>query len=399
VFKKFHSLKGNKISISNIFTIPQKNSKKVITMDNRMDRLAKWLHENDVDAAFITSRFNVFYLTGFSCNPRERLLGVWIFPDNSSVLVCPLLEIERVKESGWHGEIYAYRDEENPWHWMKNKFASLLTKDAKVAVEEDHLTYGRAKIISEMLGVSTLVSIDEQMRMMRIHKTDEEKEILRRAAKFADQAIQYGIAFLSTGCTELEVKRHIEQKMQDAGISNMAFQTMVLFGERTALPHGVASSRKLQVGDLVLFDLGVIVDGYCSDITRTVAFGEVSSKQKEIYETVLQANQQAIAALQHKKAATYGEVDQIARNVIKQKGYGEYFTHRLGHGLGIEPHEYPSVSSDNKAQISLEAVFTVEPGIYVPQVAGVRIEDMVLITEDGCEVLTHFPKELQIVSP
>ncbi|MXQ53501.1 M24 family metallopeptidase [Shimazuella alba] len=367
-------------------------------MDNRIDRIAKWLHQNELQAAFLTSSANVFYLTGFSCDPHERLLGVWVFPDNSSVLVCPLLEIERVKESGWHGEVYAYRDEENPWLWFKNKFANNVTKESKVAIEVDHLTYGRSLMLKEILEISSLVSIDEQIRAMRIHKTNEEIEILRNAAKLADQAIQYGVDALSVGCTELDVKNVIEKRLQTSGITKMAFETMVLFGERTALPHGVPGDRKLKAGDLVLFDLGVVLDGYCSDITRTVAFESITDIQKEIYEAVLLANRNAIKALQEKQVDTFGQVDHIARSTIEKAGYGSYFTHRLGHGLGIEAHEYPSVSSDNEQSIPIGSVFTIEPGVYVPESAGVRIEDMVLITDEGCEVLTTYPKELLVIA-
>jgi Xaa-Pro dipeptidase len=178
----------------------------------------------------------------------------------------------------------------------------------------------------------------------------------------------------------------------------MAFETMVLFGERTSLPHGVPSDRRLKSGDFVLFDLGVVLDGYCSDITRTVAFESITDRQKEIYETVLLANKNAIKGLQEKQVDTFGQVDHIARTTIEKAGYGSYFTHRLGHGLGIEAHEYPSVSSDNERSISTGAVFTIEPGVYVPESAGVRIEDMVFITDEGCDVLTTFPKELLIIS-
>ncbi|WP_028776317.1 M24 family metallopeptidase [Shimazuella kribbensis] len=367
-------------------------------MNTRIDQLTDWMRLHKVDAAFLTSSANVFYLTGFSCDPHERLLGVWVFPDQEPFLVCPLLELDRVKASGWSKRVYAHRDGENTWAWMKENIFSDAS-GLNVAVEEDHLTYGRASRMQMELGISNLVAIDEQIRTMRMVKDKKELQILKEAAKFADKAIQYGIASLKVGCTELQVKNHIEQKLREDGITHMAFETMVLFGERTALPHGEASNVELRDGDFVLFDLGVVVEEYRSDITRTVIFGSASKEQQKIYETVLGANEQAIDLLKQKNAKTFGELDQVARNHIARAGYGAYFTHRLGHGLGLEAHEYPSVSENNELPLQTGVVFTVEPGVYVPHIGGVRIEDMVYITEEGCEILTSFPKNLQVVSP
>jgi Xaa-Pro dipeptidase len=368
-------------------------------MKSRIGQIAAWLQDRNLDAAFLTSSANVFYLTGFACEAHERLLGVLIFPNEEALLVCPLLELDRVKSSGWNGKVYAHQDGDNPWRWLKEHAFSHVLANGKLAIEIDHMTYGRVLNIKEQLGIEVLEPIDEEIRKMRMHKTAEEIKILRIAAKFADKAIQYGIDALTLGCTELEVKNQIEAKLSGQGITQMAFQTIVLFGERTALPHGEASSRILQKGDMVLFDLGVVVEGYRSDITRTVFFGETSEEQQKIYKTVQEANQQAIEAVLNKNAATFGEVDTVARQHIEQAGYGKYFTHRLGHGLGVEAHEYPSVSGDNLLPLASGILFTVEPGIYVPGVGGVRIEDMVLTTDDGCEVLTSFPKDLQMISP
>jgi Xaa-Pro dipeptidase len=368
-------------------------------MKTRINQLSDWLRLHQVDAAFLTSPANVFYLTGFSCDPHERLFGVWVFSDRDALMVCPLLELDRVKASGWSKPIYAHRDGDNTWAWMKENIFSD-TSSLNVAVEEDHLTYGRALRMKTEMGISHLVAIDEQIRTMRMIKDQTEIEILKEAAKLADKAIQYGIASLTVGCTELQVKNQIEQKLREEdGITHMAFETMVLFGERTALPHGEASDAKLRDGDIVLFDLGVVVKEYRSDITRTVIFGSASEEQQKIYQTVLGANEQAIQLLLQKGADTFGDLDRVARNYIERVGYGEYFTHRLGHGIGLEAHEYPSVSENNDLPLQTGVVFTVEPGVYLPHIGGVRIEDMVYITKEGCEILTSFPKHLQMVSP
>ena len=175
----------------------------------------------------------------------------------------------------------------------------------------------------------------------------------------------------------------------------MSFSTMVLTGKNGASPHGTPGNTKVQRGDLVLFDLGVVHEGYCSDITRTVAYGDINDKQAEIYETVLKAQEAAVRA--SKPGVSCSEIDLTARNIIRDKGYGEFFPHRLGHGLGISVHEYPSLTETNSLELQSGMVYTIEPGIYVPNVAGVTIEDDLLITDTGCEILTKFPKSLQII--
>lgn len=175
----------------------------------------------------------------------------------------------------------------------------------------------------------------------------------------------------------------------------MSFETTVLSGPKTASPHGIPGNRAIQKGDFVLFDLGVVYEGYCSDITRTVAFGEITEEQRNIYETVKASNEQSIKAV--KPGVRCMDLDQISREIISRAGYGEFYTHRLGHGLGISIHEFPSVNGANELKLKPGMVFTIEPGIYKPNIAGVRIEDDVVVTEDGVEVLTKYPKELIII--
>src|SRR5699024_8710667 len=175
------------------------------------------------------------------------------------------------------------------------------------------------------------------------------------------------------------------------------FSTIVLSGEKSALPHGVPGDRKIQQGDFLLIDFGVIIDGYCSDITRTFVIGEASEKQTEIYHIVLEATNAGIAAVQ--AGVPLKEFDIAARKVIQDSGYGEYYNNRVGHGLGLEVHEEPSVHGKNEESAEKGLLFTIEPGIYIPEFGGVRIEDNVYINEDGkAEVLTSFPKELKTLT-
>ncbi|SFJ10607.1 M24 family metallopeptidase [Thermoflavimicrobium dichotomicum] len=365
-------------------------------MNQRMEKMMNWLREQQVDVAFIYAPTNIYYFTHFMCNPHERLLGLFIFPERDPFLICPLLEMREVKNTGWPYTIIGYDDVENPWEMIRAELSKRLQKQViQMGIEKEKLTYARAEQLKQVIPSAQFVSIDEQLNELRLIKNAEEIHIMREAGKWADYGVEVGISCLKEGITEMEVLAQIELELKKQGIQDMAFSTMVLFGEKTSLPHGHPGRNELKKGDMVLFDLGVKWKGYCSDITRTVAFGSVNEKQREIYETVLNAQ---LEALKYCKPGTrIGDLDQVARSIIAEAGFGAYFTHRLGHGLGMEVHEYPSLNGTNDQVLQPGMTFTVEPGIYVPEICGVRIEDDVVITQDGHETLTRFPKELQVI--
>lgn len=365
-------------------------------MNTRMESLMNWLKSENHDLAFISSPANVFYLTNFQCDPHERLLGMAIFPEEEPFLVCPQMEVSRAQDAGWIGEIIGYGDADDPWRNIKQAMERRGKSGShSVAIEKSELPYGRSEKLQELFPSVTFADAEERLQELRMIKDEHELGILREAAQLADFGVEVGAGAIAEGKTEMEVLAEVEYELKKKGISEMAFSTMVLTGANAARPHGNPGTRKVQSGDFVLFDLGVVVDGYCSDITRTVAFRDVNDKQNQIYNVVLNAQQAALAA--SRPGARIGDIDQTARDVITAAGYGEYFPHRIGHGLGIGAHEYPSMSSDNDSVLKPGMVYTIEPGIYVPEVAGVRIEDDVVVTENGCETLTQYPKELQIV--
>lgn len=365
-------------------------------MNNRLDRLTQWLKEKELDFAFIHSPSNVFYLTDFQCTPHERLLGLVIFPEKEPFLVCPKLEADRARKSGWSGEIVANSDTDDPWENIRQAFQRRGIREARsAAVEKSELSLARAEKLQHVFPATTFIDTEEILGELRLVKDESEMKRMREAAHLADAAVQIGVEAICEGKTEMEILAEIEYGMKKKGVSAMAFSTMVLTGDNAAQPHGIPGNRQVQKGDFVLFDLGVVVDGYCSDITRTVAFDHVDDEKRKIYNTVLQAQEAAVAA--GKPGTRIGDLDRIAREIIQVAGYGEFFTHRIGHGLGIETHEAPSMSENNQGLLKQGMVYTIEPGIYVPGSAGVRIEDDVYITKDGHECLTKYPKELQIV--
>lgn len=364
-------------------------------MKQRLTNYLEWMKQNDIDVSFLTSTENVFYLSGFYSEPHERLLGLLLFQEKEPILVCPGMEKEGAKASGWEYEIIGYSDIDNPWQRIESAVQKRLSKIAKAAIEKEHMNVERFEAISAIFPNAAFFSAEEKLRRLRMIKDSDELTKLRKACELADYAIKAGCSEIQEGKTELDILAAIEYEMKKKGIAQMSFATMVLTGANAASPHGTPGLTKIKKGDLVLFDLGVVVDGYCSDITRTVAYGDISEKQKEIYDTVLRAQLAAIDA--SKPGASIADVDQTARKIIAEAGYGEFFTHRLGHGLGISIHEYPSVTETNPLILEPGMVYTIEPGIYVPNVAGVRIEDDVCITENGVEVLTKFPKELKFI--
>ncbi|MFE7063907.1 M24 family metallopeptidase [Sutcliffiella sp. NPDC057660] len=363
--------------------------------EQRLEQLVNWVKEENLSACFLTSTPNVFYLTGFYTDPHERLLGLLVFPDSEPAIVCPNMEREQVKNSGWTYGIIGYDDTDDPWEKVKEDVEKRNVTIEKLAIEQEHMTVSRFQKLQEIFPQAAFTSAEVKMYELRLTKDEDEISILREAAKLADFGVEVGVHNIKKGRTEQELVAIIEYELKKKGISQMSFSTMALAGEKTASPHGKPGLETIQHGDLVLFDLGVVLNGYCSDITRTVAFGDVGEKQQDIYETVLKAQTSTLEIC--KPGVEIGLIDRTARSIITEKGYGEYFTHRIGHGLGIEVHEYPSMNATNTMKLQKGMAFTVEPGIYKPSVGGVRIEDDILVTESGIEILTSYPKDLQII--
>lgn len=361
----------------------------------QVERIQSFLKSNNIDAAFITTPDNVFYFTGFRSNPHERLLGVLIFKDATPFIICPQMEVPDALATGWTGDIVGHQDTENAWDIVVQTIQNKVGVINSLAIEKAHLTVERQEALLERIPAIQISRIDEAINKLRVIKTEDELVNMRKAAELADFAIEVGCKEIAEGKTELEILNAIENAVKEKGGFQMSFDTMVLSGPKTASPHGNPGDRKIQKGDFILFDLGVVYNGYCSDITRTVAFGEPTEEKREVYETVRRAEEAAVNAV--KPGVTAMELDKIARDVITDAGYGEYFTHRLGHGLGISVHEFPSITGVNEMKLETGMVFTIEPGIYHPDITGVRIEDDVVVTENGVEVLTKFPKELIVL--
>lgn len=260
--------------------------------------------------------------------------------------------------------------------------------------EEEYLTAGELSRLQSQLDVR-LVPYNAPIYAFRAVKEDWELERMRKAQQIADAAFLEVLPRLKTGMTELEAQAELIYCMYKNGAQGLSFDPIVVSGPNTSMPHGVAGSRVIQPGDFLTMDFGVFYQGYCSDTTRTVAFGYATEEMKKVYSVVLKAQREAIAAT--RAGVTGCEIDGIARKVISDAGYGDYFGHGYGHSLGLEIHESPNMNQRNQEPLPAGAVCSAEPGIYLPGKFGVRIEDVTVLTPDDCENLTKLPKELLIL--
>ena len=361
-------------------------------MNERLQNIGNKMESNGWDLLLITDPKHVYYLTGFASDPHERFLGLALIRGEEPLLMVPALDFEAAAAASSVQNIVTHQDTDQPYELLRKHIPRTIET---LALEKDQLTVSRYEQIQETFGASRYENAGALFREMRVRKSAEEVQLIKQAAELVEQVLAEGLKKVKPGVQEIELVAELEFLMKKLGADGPSFDTMVLSGSNTALPHGVPGSRRIQDGDLLMFDLGVYANGYASDITRTFAVGSISAEAEKIYNTVLAANEAAIRAV--RPGVTYASIDHAARSLIEQAGYGKAFLHRLGHGMGMDVHEYPSVHGRNEDLLQAGAVFTIEPGIYVPGVGGVRIEDDVLVTESGVEVLTSFPKQLTVL--
>lgn len=361
----------------------------------RFAAIQEWLRQSNRAAALVTAPVSMKYLTGWS-NPSKRFSGLVIPASGEPVMIVPTLEMGEARHSAVP-TLKNWNDGENPFAVLAGVLTAAGAQGRPIAVEKEALTLLVYERMAAGLGVTPGALLDQVgdltpvISAMRESKSEAELAFMQRAADILNPALDAAVKAIKPGVTEKQLAAILEEAMNQAGAEGVAFDTHVLFGPTAALPHGSTGDQVLQAGQVVLMDFGAVVQGYRSDITRTVCCGDWPGEMARVYDTVLAANQAAIAAV--KPGVPLGEIDRAARRVIEEAGYGEYFIHRTGHGLGLEVHEEPYVVSGNEKLLQPGHVVTIEPGIYLPGVGGVRIEDDVVVTETGCRVLTSWTKE------
>lgn len=283
---------------------------------------------------------------------------------------------------------------------VEKSIAPVLSKLGikKLAVEAERLTLAYLVKIAGALKEVEFVTdntLDDAINSIRIIKSEEEIDLVVKAQRIAEKAFEHMLDFIKIGMTEREIGLELDYYMLRHGAEALSFETIAVSGEKTSMPHGVPGERRVQAGDFITMDYGAVVGGYHSDMTRTIAVGYATDEMKKVYNTVLKAQEAGFSMM--RPGVPCKDVDKAARDVITEAGYGEYFGHGLGHGVGVEIHEEPRVSPAGKKVLEAGYLITDEPGIYLPGKFGVRIEDMAYITPDGYRNLTECPKELIII--
>jgi len=346
----------------------------------RIEKLREFIAEKELDGILITHRPNLYYFTGSS----PILGGYLVVTPDDAVFLVPELEYEEARE--------ASKVPVEKFKTGKELFERLSSFRLRKLGIEGRTSFSTIQTLKEKANVEDFTAVDDVIRELRIIKTKEELEVIERACRIADQAMMVALEEVSEGRREREIAAKMEYAMKMNGAEKPAFDTIVASGWRSALPHGVASDRRIKKGDLVVIDEGAVYRHYHSDMTRTIVVGSPNEKQREIYEIVLEAQRKGVE--EARPGITAKELDTMVRDVIAEYGYGDYFIHSTGHGVGLEIHEWPRVSQQDETVLKPGMVITVEPGIYIPKFGGVRIEDTIVITESGAKRLTKMEREL-----
>jgi Xaa-Pro aminopeptidase len=357
-------------------------------MTARADRLTERLAGAGVDSVLITELVNVRYLTGFTGSNGLALIG-----PSTRAFVTDFRYVEQAAE-----EVNASFDRRRaPTDPLEAIQDVLPGGELRLGFEEPHLSVREHRRLRELLPERIeLVGVDGLVEALRAVKDPDEVAAMRAAAALADAAFEALIADGLIGRTERDLAVALEFDMRRRGAERASFESIVAAGPHGALPHGTPRDVEVRSGDLVVIDWGAQLDGYCSDCTRTVAAGALDGRGPDIYQLVLEAQ---LASLEAVAVGAAGQaVDAVARRVIEAAGHGEHFGHGLGHGVGLEVHEAPRLGQRSEAVLEAGNVVTVEPGVYLPGELGVRIEDLVLVGDDGPEILTGLSKELTVVA-
>lgn len=353
----------------------------------RVDKVIAKMKAEGINKAVISDPVSIFYLTGFMLHPGERLYAL-VLDENGNHKLFHNALFPITEDLGLEKVVFSDTDD------SVGILGDTLAGATTIGVDKILPARFLLPLINRFTDTK-FVDVSLIVDSIRMIKDEEEKELMRKASKLNDIACQKVIDAISPEKSELDVVKDLLAIHEELGVDGVSFDPIIGYGANGANPHGEPGKRYLKPGDAIIIDMGGVKDNYCSDMTRTVFYKEPSPKAREVFEIVLEAQKRGVAAV--KPGARFCDIDNACRDYITEKGYGEYFTHRTGHNIGLECHEYGDVSAINEAVLEPGMIFSIEPGIYLPGEFGVRIEDLVLVTEDGCENLNSLNKELVIV--
>ncbi|KRL08329.1 M24 family metallopeptidase [Liquorilactobacillus hordei] len=347
----------------------------------RVENLRKLMVKMSIDSFLVTNPLNIFYLSGFTGDD-----GLLLVTENNNYLITDGRFEQQVKanHSDW---IFC-----NTRNYLKTACELVEKEKLSVMAFEDTIAYQEYDFIDEN-ATTDIVPVSAIIEKLRAVKDQSEIDEIRDSCKIAGKGYEFMLQTACAGQSELELSNEIDYFMKKNGTEEKSFETIVASGGRTTWPHGTATRKLLADGDLITVDFGYYYHHYTSDVTRTFSLGKQSQEVKDIYQIVLEAEHRTIEAI--KPGISGRELDEIGRGFIERKGYGKYFNHGMGHGIGLDIHELPNVGARFADIMESGHIVTIEPGIYIPGIAGIRIEDDILVTEKGFEILTDFPKDYQ----
>ena len=356
-------------------------------IQERLDKVLKLMEEKKLPQMIISDPPSIFYLTGKWILPGERMLALYInLKDGNRLFVNELFPIN--EDLGI--DIVYYNDIQEPVEIL----SKYVEKDKPMGIDKNWPSHFLIELMKLKAG-SAFVNASKIVDKVRMCKDEKEKQLKRSSSKLNDIAMDRMIKLIPKKYSEKKMGKILSDIWEELGAQGHSFDPIVGYGANAADPHHVMDNSTVKEGDGVVIDIGCKKDSYCSDMTRTVFYKYVPEHSREVYNIVLEANKRGI-----EKAGAgvrFCDIDAAARDYIMEKGYGKYFTHRLGHSIGIDDHDFGDVSSANTNVVQPGQIFSIEPGIYIPGEVGVRIEDLVIAEEGGCEVLNHYPKDLEVI--
>lgn len=355
---------------------------------NRVNKVIEKMKEQKLSQLIVTSPASLYYLVGKWINPGERMIALYLDVEgNSKLFVNKLFPIE--EDLGVDIEWFTDTDD------SIEILSKVIRKGEILGIDK----YWPAHFLIRLMDMNVaggFVNSSNIIDELRMVKDEEEKELMRKSSEINDRVMKKFCSMLKEGETEKSLARLLIGLYEEEGAEGISFDPIVAIGANAADPHHEPDNTKLKKGDSIVIDIGGVYKHYCSDMTRTVFFGaEPNEDDREVYEIVREANLRSIAKV--KAGVKFSEIDAAARDYITEKGYGEYFTHRTGHSIGLEIHDKGDVSSANNDEVQSGMIFSIEPGIYLTNKFGVRIEDLVLVTDDGCEILNGVDKNITII--
>jgi Xaa-Pro aminopeptidase len=364
---------------------------------SRLDNLISSLKISGLDALALNPGASLIYLIGLHFHLMERPTVAVFTPSASPVIIMPELESLKVNDLPFEIKSFPYGEKPDGWTEVFRRALQSLGLDGKrIGVEPRQMRLLEYNYIHSGAPGAEFPDASEVVSRLRVHKDEREIASMRKAVRVAQAALEATLSLVKIGMTEQELAAELLLQLLRAGTQpELSFSPIVSSGPNSANPHASPSERKLQPGDLLVVDWGALADGYVSDLTRTFAVGEVEAEYQKIHRIVQEANAAGRAA--SKPGVPCANVDIAARSVIEKAGYGQYFTHRTGHGIGMEGHEDPYMRGDNLQLLEPGMTFTVEPGIYLPGRNGVRIEDNMAITAQGADCLSDMPREMRVI--